>query len=40
MRTHILYGLLALLAGSCGRYDGPTTASGQVVDRHSGLPVG
>ena len=29
-----------MLLASCERFDGPTTAAGQVVDRHTGQPVG
>ena len=30
------YILLALVLGACQGYEGPTTASGIVVDRHTG----
>ena len=33
------YILLALVLGACQGYEGPTTASGIVVDRHTGQPV-
>ena len=35
----ILFALLALALGACQGYEGPTTASGIVVDRHTGQPV-
>ncbi len=38
MRPHLLL-LLALSLGSCHSYEGPTMASGQVVDRFTGQPV-
>ncbi len=31
--------ILALTLGSCHRDEGPTTASGQVVDRFTGQPI-
>ena len=35
----ILFALLALVFAGCQSYEGPTTASGLVVDRHTGQPV-
>ena len=35
----ILFALLSLAFAGCQGYEGPTTASGQVVDRHTGQPV-
>lgn len=39
MKNYIFYGLLALSAAGCHSYEGPTMASGQVVDRFTGQPV-
>lgn len=40
MRAYILLAILALSQAGCHKYAGPTTAEGQVVDRHTGQPVG
>jgi hypothetical protein len=40
MKTHCFFLAGLMLLASCERFAGPTTAAGQVVDRHTGQPVG
>ena len=39
MKSNAFYLILALALGSCHRDEGPTTATGQVVDRFTGQPI-
>ena len=39
MKNYLFFAVLAVSAASCRSYNGPTTASGQVVDRFSGQSV-
>ena len=39
MKRYIIFALLTISLGACQGYEGPTTASGIVVDRHTGQPV-
>ena len=38
MKLYILFTLLTPIFAGCQGYEGPTTDSGQVVDRHTGQP--
>ncbi len=39
MKSNAFYLILALALGACHRDEGPTTATGQVVDRFTGQPI-
>ena len=39
MKRNAFYLILALALGACRSYEGPTMASGQVVDRFTGQPI-